>query len=345
MKISGYQTWAVRVPYEAERTGYHVVLRLRTDEGLEGIAYLGFARDPLLRTVLEALCERVLGEDPLAVERLNARLLPRGSDGFVKRAASAIDVACWDIRGKALGQPLHRLLGGFRDRVPAYAGWRLWWQYDLKTLAANAEEHARNGFRAMKFRIGGMRTQADVVERTRVMREAAGPDVDLIVDANAEWSTSQAIAFGREMARQRLFWFEDPVAYNDHDAADMVARAVDAPVCVGESFTSASQFVRQLEGRAVAYYMIDLDVGGLTPWLKIAHLLDAHGRPVASHLGPEILCHAVAAVPNGVIVEYLPWAAPLFQGAPEPVAGEIVLSDRPGLGMELDLQALEHFAA
>lgn len=345
MKLTGYQTWAVRVPYEEGRFGSHVVLRLRTDEGIEGISYMGLGRDRLLLTVLEGMAEQVLGEDPLAVERINARLLARGlAGGLGNRAAAAIDVALWDIKGKVLGQPLHRLLGGFRDRVPAYAGWKLWWQYDLGTLARHAEEHAAAGFRHMKYRIGGMNTLEKAVERTRVMRESVGEDVELIVDANGSWSVGQAITYGREMGRYRLFWLEDPVAYDDLDGNSMVAKSLDTPVTVGESYTSASQFVHQLEQRGARYYMIDLAVGGLTQWIKIAHLAEAYGRPVASHLSTEILAHAVAAVPNGLIVEYIPWAAPIFRETPRLEGGELVLSQKPGLGLELDQAALERFA-
>jgi L-alanine-DL-glutamate epimerase-like enolase superfamily enzyme len=347
MKITGYQTWAARVPYEeGPRYGSHLVLQLRTDEGLTGLSYLGMNRDALTKTVVESMAESVLGEEALDIERLNKRLLGRGGlGGITNRAAGAIDVALWDIKGKALGQPLWRLLGGYSNKVKAYAGWRLWWQYDLESLARNAADHAKNGFTHMKYRIGGMNTLDAAVERTKVMRDAVGPDVELIVDANGSWSVGQAISYGREMGKHKLFWFEDPTTYLDYDGATMIGRALDSPVCVGESFTNPGQFVTQLEQRGVNYYMIDLNVGGLTPWMKCAHLCEAYNRPVASHLTPEVLCHAVAAIPNGLIVEFLPWATPLFQGAPEPKDGVIELSERPGLGMELDMDALSRYAA
>ena len=349
-RVAGYETWVVRVPYEEGRFGTHVVLRLLTDDGLEGVGYVSLLAAwgvKPVRQTMETFAEMVVGEDPLHVEAINQRLLARGSralGGILRCAVSAIDVALWDLKAKMLGQPLYRLLGGQDNRVTAYASWNLWWQYDLETLARHGAGHVENGFRSMKYRMGGVTRLEDAVERTRVLRDAVGPDVDLHVDMNESWTVDQTIRTGRQLAQFDLAWIEDPVPHEDYEGLHRVRDALDTPLTAGESYFNVPQFVRLLEHRAADIVMIDLDVGGLTQWLKIARLVEAHDLPVASHLATEISAHAVAAIPNGMTVEYNPWAIPIFKEVPPVVDGKIVLADKPGLGLELEPAALQKYA-
>jgi L-talarate/galactarate dehydratase len=349
-KVAGFETWVVRVPYEEGRFGTHVVLRLRTDDGLEGLGYVSLLAAwgvKPVRQTMETFAEQVIGEDPLHVEAINARLLSRGSralGGILRSAVSAIDVALWDLKAKALGLPLYRLLGGHSNRVTAYASWELWWQYDLEALTRQALRHVDSGFRSMKYRMGGVARLEDAVERTRVLREAVGPDIDLHVDMNESWTVNQTVRIGRELAAYNLAWIEDPVPHEDYEGLRQICDSLDTPITAGESYFNTAQFVRLIEHRAADVVMIDLDVGGLSQWLKIAHLAEAHRLPVASHLATEISAHAVAAIGNGMTVEYNPWAVPIFKEVPPVEDGKLVLFDKPGLGLELEASALEKYA-
>jgi L-alanine-DL-glutamate epimerase-like enolase superfamily enzyme len=350
-KVSGYQTWLVRVPYEEGRFGTHVVLQLTTDEGLQGIGYVSNLTPwsvKAQRLAVEAFAEQVIGRDPMAVESINAALLQRGTrpqfGGLARSAVSVVDIALWDLKAKLLGQPLYRLLGAADNRVTAYASWNLWWQYDLPTLVEHAKEHVARGFRQMKFRMGGVKTLDEAVERTRVLREAVGEDVDLIVDMNWSWTVNKTIEVGRALAPFRLFWIEDPIPADDYEGLRQISDALETPICAGETYHEAVQFRSLLDRGAVDYVMIDLEVGGITQWLKLAHLVEAYGLKVASHTCTEVSSHVIAAVSNGLTVEYLPWAQALFRQVPPVEDGKLVLSGAPGLGLELEPGALEKYA-
>ncbi len=352
MKVSGYETWVVRVPYEEARApAPHIILKLTTDEGLEGLAYV----TPLvpwtvkpIRAAVEEMAERVMGLDPMAVETINTSLIARTPrpqfDGLARSAASLVDIALWDIKAKALGQPLYRLLGASDNTIPTYASWNLWWHYDIDTLAKHGAEAVDRGFRAMKYRLGGVRTREECIDRTKALREAVGPDVDLLVDMNWSWTVDKTISIGRDLEEFGLVWIEDPIPAHEYDSLSQISAALDTPICAGETYHEASQFRAALDIHAFDTAMIDLEAGGITQWLKMAHIVEAYEVPIASHMLTEVSAHVVAAV-EGMIVEYIPWAEPLFKEVPPVVDGKIVLSERPGLGIELDMAAVKKFEA
>ncbi len=359
MKIAKFSTRLVSVPREQGPLGEgpgsmaanFVTLKVTTDDGVEGIGYAGFTSALMrkaLRETVEALAEQAVGADPMMTEAMGARLLALGGGGapagLVTRAVSAIDVALWDIKGKALGQPVYKLLGGHRDRVPVYASGRLWRTYDLDALAETAANLVEQGFRAMKFRMGGESSPAKEIERMRVVREAVGDDVDLMVDINQGWDVNQAIAIGRTMADYGLFWLEDPIDHQDFDGLARIADALDTPIAAGEYHYGIAPFRHMLERRSIDIVMVDLlRAGGLTQWMKVAHLAEAFNLPVVSHLATEVLVHGVAAAPNGLTVEHMPWTFQLFTEEPRIENGAIVLPQHPGLGIEFDEDALDRF--
>jgi L-talarate/galactarate dehydratase len=345
-KITGARTHVVRVGHDESINGVHIVLRLQTDAGLEGISYITRLHDaaPAALKVLQIYVERIVGMDPLAPEAIEDRLLLRGRPlpWFEARAASAIDVALWDIRGKAAGQPVYKLMGGFRKRVPCYASWRVEPDADLDKVARSAERHVQNGFKAMKCHLG-RESLPKAIEHMRVLREAVGPDVDIMVDVNQFWSVKQAIAYTRALAEYQPYWLEDATSNVDFAGLRQVSEALDIPTCAGETYYSIAAFRPLVENRCVDIVMVDQDLG-LSGALKVAHLAEIYGLKVVPHLATEILAHLIAAVPNGLTVEYYPWAVPLFREVPPVEQGELVLSDRPGLGLELDEDALARFA-
>ncbi len=332
----------------ATKIANFVTLELRTDDGVEGIGYSGFVNASMLkplRETVDALAEWTVGEDPSAVESVSANLLDLGGfgapAGLVTSAAAAIDVALWDIKGKAAGLPLYRLLGGESNRVPAYASGYLWRDYDAAMLASKGEELAASGFRAMKFRMGAEKSPAAEIRRMRSLRKAVGDEVDLMVDINQGWGVDRSIRVGRAMEESGLFWLEDPVHHQDYDGLARIADALDTPIATGEYHYGIAPFAHMLERGSVDVVMVDLlRVGGITHWMKAAHLAEAFNKPVVSHLAPEILAHCVAAAPNGLIVEHMPWALPLFTDTFSMAGGEIVLSQEPGLGLEFDYDAI-----
>lgn len=346
MKITGCRTAVVRVGQDESINGVHIVLGLQTDAGLEGLSYITRLHDaaPAALSILRLLVDRIVGMDPLAPEAIVDRLILRGRPlpWFEARAASAIDVALWDIRGKAAGQPVYKLMGGARDRVPCYASWRIEPDEDLEKVARSAERHVANGFTAMKCHLGRV-SLPQAVEHLRVLRESVGPDVDIMVDVNQQWTVKQAIASIRAMAEYRPYWLEDATSNSDFEGLRQVSEAIDIPTCAGETYFSIASFRPLIEGRSVDIVMVDQDLG-LSGALKVAHMAEIYGLQVVPHLATEILCHLIAAVPNGLTVEYYPWAMPLFHGVPPVEKGNLVLSDRPGLGLELDEDALKHYA-
>jgi L-alanine-DL-glutamate epimerase-like enolase superfamily enzyme len=350
MKVRGHETWVARVPYEENRAANHIVLRVRTDEGEHGVSYLtplvSWTIKPICAAI-DALMEKVVGQDVVAAESINATLLTRAArpqfDGLARSAASVIDLALWDLKAKAFSQPLYRLLGASGNSVPTYASWKLWPHYDLDSLARHAAEHVASGFRGMKFHAGRARS-ADVIARARLLREAVGNDIDLHLDMNFSRTVKEAIAIGEKLAPFNLSWIEGPIREHDHEGLRQISEVLETPICAGETFHEARQFRSLLDHRGVDVVMVDLEVGGITQWLKIAHIVEAYGLPVANHMCTEIAGHAIAGI-GGLTVEYIPWAQALFKEVPAVENGKLILSDRPGLGLELDLAALKKFAS
>lgn len=356
MKIESFQTSLVSPAKEFDpvRDGpgkvvaNFVTLQLRTSDGVEGVGYGGFVSLPMLKSLqaaMDALAEAAVGDDPMNIEAIGDKLLRIGGlgapAGIVTRAVAAIDVALWDIKGKALGQPVHKLLGGYRDRVPCYASGCLWRTYDAKALAETGANLVEQGFRAMKFRMGDEDSATAEVARMRALREAVGDDIDLMVDINQGWDVNRSIQVGREMERCNLAWLEDPIDHQDYDGLAHIAESLDTPIAAGEYHYGITPFRHMFERRSVDVAMIDLlRAGGITPWMKIAHLAGAYNLPVVTHLAPEILAHCMAAIPNGQIVEHMPWSLPLFQQELTIEDSQIVLPDEPGLGLDFDEDVL-----
>jgi L-alanine-DL-glutamate epimerase-like enolase superfamily enzyme len=346
VKITGCQTAVVRVGHDESINGVHIVLRLQTDAGLEGISYITRLHEaaPAALDIVRLYVERIVGMDALASEAIADRFLMRGRPlpWFEARAASAVDVALWDIRGKAAGLPVYKLMGGYRDRVPCYASWRIEPDADLDKVARSAQRHVASGFTAMKCHLGRV-SLSQAIEHLRVLREAVGDAVDIMVDVNQQWTVKQAIAYTRALGPYRPYWLEDATSNVDFEGLRQVSEALEVPTCAGETYYTTAPFRALVENRCVDIVMVDQDLG-LSGALKVAHLAEIYGLKVVPHLATEILAHLIAAVPNGLTVEYYPWALPLFKEVPPVERGELVLSDRAGLGLELDEAALARYA-
>jgi L-alanine-DL-glutamate epimerase-like enolase superfamily enzyme len=349
MKILNSKIIAVRVDFEGVMPGFHIALRLQTDDAIEGISYVSRVTDATARPLAQLIASMVAsvaGADPLAVEALHARLckgqLGAPLSGLELRAASAIDVALWDIRGKALGQPVYRLMGGFRDRMPVSANWGLMPGPAPDKVAAHIEKLIARGFKALKCPVGLAPIDA-AIAHVKHVRRCAGRDIEIIVDGNFQWTLKDALRFARETQECDLFWIEDPVAAADYAAMAQFTATVRQRTCAGEAFQHLHEFRWLMERRCSDIVMIDQDLG-LTGFVKAAHMAQAHGLSVVNHLAPETLSHALAAVPNGLIVGLVPWGQPLFTEPMKIEAGNLVMPNKPGLGLDFDEDVLKSCA-
>lgn len=359
MKIAAIRTAIIELPADEPLAGAaenpqatrpFVALEIGTDDGIDGIgvSFFGGALTGALRAAVDALGALIIGEDPMRPERA-ARRLREGAGhgaaaGIYTLALAAIDTALWDIKGKALNQPLWRLLGGARERVPTYASGALMRGLTLDQAAASARRLVDKGFRQVKMQLAlpGDTSPAREVERARVIRESLAPEVALMADINQRWRVEQAIDIGRRLEELGLYWLEDVTQAEDFPGLARVAAALATPVAGGEYVWGIAPFRHMLEARSVDIVMIDLlRVGGITQWLKVAGMAEAFNLPVVSHLIPEIHVHLIGAIPNGLTVEYMPWLSRLFEEVPQPQAGELALPERPGLGLAFDRAVLK----
>lgn len=365
MKIARFEALALQVPEddplanmpeEAGRTRPAVALRLCTDDGIEGlgVTLYGGRMSRSLHAAVEELSALTVGEDPMRIEHIVAKLRKAAGDsgpaGIFTLALSAIDTALWDIKGKALDEPLWKLLGGHRDRVPTYASGSLRRGLTDKQAQQAARTLLQKGFREMKTQMAlpGNPTPTEEVRRVRVVRDAIGPDVKLMCDINQRWRPEQAIDIGVrvEEAGVGLFWLEDVTAADDFAGLARVTAALRTPVAGGEYVWGIVPFRHMIEARSVDIVMIDLArVGGVSQWMKVAGMAEAFNLPVVSHVMPEMLLHMVAACPNGLTVEYMPWMLALYEETPVIENGELVLPQKAGLGLTFDQKALARFKA
>jgi L-alanine-DL-glutamate epimerase-like enolase superfamily enzyme len=327
-----------------------VTLELGTDQGLVGIGltFFGAALTPALKSAVDTLAGLTIGDDPSNTEAIAAKLRraagSSGPGGIFSLALSAVDIACWDLKGKAAGKSVCALLGDLRDRVPTYASGALMRQHPVGYLAKAGTRLVDMGFRQMKMQCGSEPTVAASVERVRVMRESIGPDIDLMCDINQLWSVHHAIDVGSRIADYHLFWLEDPTAHDDYAGLARIADALVTPIAAGEYHYGVAPFRHLLEARSVDIAMIDLlRAGGITQWMKIAGMAEAFNVPVVSHLIPEIHLHLVAAIPNGLTVEYMPWTLRLYEEPPAMESGRLVVPKTPGLGLAFDHDVIKKY--
>ena len=352
MKITQVAVDVLRVPVDRPylaggRTvdaNWHVLARITTSDGIEGLGYIVYPRPDLMTAIGQAareLGEHLIGMSVLEPEAAWDRLARRGDwagpGGLLHCALSPLDIAVWDAAGKTVGQPLHRLLGGYRDRVPTYASDGLWYSLSPGDLAASAKRHVESGFSAVKLRLGREATPEQEVRRVRAVREAVGPDVRIMVDINESWSQTQARRGGRALQDAGIAWLEDPVNHLDVAGLAELRRELEVPIAAGEHVYHLDGFRTLLEARAVDFVILDLArVGGVTPWRRIAALAQAHHVAVCGHVVPEIQVHPLSAIPNGHLVEYVPRSAGILTSMPRIEHGELVAPHGPGLGLELD---------
>jgi len=323
------------------------LLEVYTDGGIVGRSVPAGGESLIERELLP----RIKGENPFFVERIWDRMYHHNRKPVAKgeyiRAMGAVDIAVWDIIGKAMNLPVYKILGACSEHIRVYAAGGYYEEgKGLRELAKEMEEYIQEGFRAVKMKIGGVPMRQDA-ERVRAVRDAVGPDVDIMIDANNAWNAYDAIKFGRMVEKYDPYWFEEPVEPDDFAGCAEVKKALDIPIVAGENeFTrwGARDLIQ-----ADSADILNLDVvvsGGITEYRKIAALASAFHIPVAPHGNPHMAVHVLASVPNTLIMETYPGveskynlALPLF-----PVKdGYIAPPEKPGIGVDPDAEMIRKY--
>lgn len=362
LPIVGIETTAIRVPLKRVYRGSHyhmthrstVIVRVTVD-GVVGEAYAGDEDSSLFeieRIINDELAPALIGQDALAVERCWELARPATFDILRDRrlglvACAGVDLAIWDLIGKALRQPLWRLWGGYRNRLPMIA---IGGYYAADAdIAAEVHELQEMGLAGMKFKVGG-RSAAQDAERFRQAREAGGPEFMLAADANQGWTPQEAIAFARLVSDQDLLWLEEPCRWhNDHLAMRDVRYQSGARVCAGQSEFSAGGCRDLMVAGAIDVCNFDSSwSGGPTEWRRVAAMAHAFDVMMTHHEEPQVSSHLLASIPHGGYVEcFHPDRDPIWWGLianrPPLRSGMLELSERPGLGWELDGDYIERY--
>ena len=356
LRIERIETIPVRVPLDRVYKGSHykmthrstIITRVYTASGIVGEAYAGDEDAGLGEIdgiIHKEIAPKLIGEDAFAIERCWELARPATWDILRDRrlglvATACVDVALWDAVGRALGMPLWKLWGGYRNSVPVITIGGYYAQDADITAEVRGLVEAQ--FAGMKFKVGGLSPEEDAV-RLREARRAAGDDFALAVDANQGWTPAQAIRFAQLVEDCNLLWFEEPCQWqNDRRAMRDVRLGGGVPVCAGQSEFSAAGCRDLMETGSVDFCNFDSSwSGGPTEWRRVAGMATVYDVRMAHHEEAHVAAHLLASIPHGTYLEYFhPQRDPIWHNLianrPALKDGRITLTDRPGLGWDLD---------
>jgi L-alanine-DL-glutamate epimerase-like enolase superfamily enzyme len=362
MRISSIEVNHYQIPLpeplfdsmHGEMTHFAVVTTtVRGDGGEEGVGYTytvgktgGYAVQALLE---HDVLPMLLGEDPRHIERIWKKMWWHmhyvGRGGLVTFAMAAIDIALWDMKAKQAGEPLWTVLGGHDPQVLAYSG-----GIDLHMSPEQLQEQTRknldNGFRAIKIKVGRPRLSDDL-DCVKAVREIVGPDLPLMVDANMKWTVDQAIRASHKLADFDVYWLEEPTIPDDVSGHGRILREGSLPIATGENLHTVYEFQKMLSAQAVSFPEPDAsNLGGITPWLKVAHMAEAFNLPVTTHGIHELHVHLLAAIPNASYLEAHGFGLDDYISHPVAVVdGFATAPDRTGHGVDFEWEALEPLRA
>ena len=372
MKITRVEVFALKAP-APERphwtshfivpTANEILVRLYTDEGIDGFG-LATSYTPIdfaVKAWNSGLAEQIVGEDPLAPERLYQKLFSlttskaaneRGwSREALIRISAAVDIACWDILGKAARLPLFRIFGGHKDEVSAYVTCGYYRDgKDNQELRDEIHMLLAQGHTGFKTKAGGLPLRDDIA-RMEVIREVIGPDRDFMVDPNRAWDLPTAIEAARLLEPLNPRWLEEPIRWeDDRRGLKLLSQKTRIPLSGGESEMTSYGCRAMLEEQAIQILQFDCTMmGGFTEGRKLTALCELNHVQVAPHHDCFIHAHIVASSPAGCIVEAFtdperdPLQAELFEDAPSIVNGRMKLKEQPGLGLTLSEAAIRKY--
>jgi D-galactarolactone cycloisomerase len=322
-------------------------LELYTDAGIVGRS-IPAGSEELIRS---QLLPRIQGMNPFHVEAIWDRMYRYNrkpvAKGLYISAMGSVDLAIWDIIGKALNRPVYEILGVFSERIRVYAAGGYYEEgKGLRELVKEMEGYVAEGFQAVKMKVGGEELGTDL-ERVRAVREAVGPKIDLMVDANNKWNAYDAIRFGRMVEKYNPFWFEEPVEADDFGGCAEVKRMLDIPVAAGENEFTRWGARDLVQSQAVDILQCDTTLaGGITEMRKIAALASAFHIPISPHGNPHMAVHLLASLPNAIIMETYPAVESQYNPALPLFAvkdGYIEVPKKPGLGIDPDPELVRKY--
>lgn len=350
------RAWMSDIPVETVRTDAvqsflkqeTIFVEIETEAGVTGLGYsytIGTGGGAVLDLLRNVLLERIIGGDidrPEAVwfSAFNStRATTTGP--ITSLALAAIDTAVWDARSKQAGVPLWKLAGGFSPSIPLYDTEGGWLHLSTEELVGHALSSQSGGLPGVKVKIGKPRAHQDF-ERLAAVRDAVGPGFDIMVDANQSLTAAEAIRRASMLEKLDIFWLEEPLPADDVSGHQRLAASTSIPIAVGESMYSVAQFKEYLHREAASILQVDVArVGGITPWLKVAHLAEAYNVKIAPHFLMEVHLPLVCAIPNGLYLEHIPQLRAVTNGEIRIVDGHAMASDEPGLGIPWDRDAVE----
>ena len=358
---------SVSISGRTKKTSLSICLvTIETDSGITGTGMTAITEEEVVASIVNDIASHALeGQDPmrheLLWEKLYWLLTPRGQSGYASHAIAALDLALWDIKGKALGQPCWRLLGGARSQVPVYATFGFAF-FDRDELADAAKSWVGRGFTRLKMTVGhhGLqrrdepRPLAEVitedVQRIRAVREAVGPDVELYIDANCSLDYFHAQSLAQRVEQYGITFFEEPVSQNDIPNLVKLRAKTAIPLAAGQNEGLASRFRDMLVAQAVDVVQPNACItGGFTQCSRIAGMAAAFNTRFANGgAWPHHNMHLHAGLANGSLVEYHSVAVDcckfVFDGLPEPANGWLTLPETPGLGFEPNRERVKELA-
>ena len=322
---------------------------LETEEGVSGRTYqfcYVSAAARAIQALLDDALEAIRGK-PVAPQEIWAMLAKRytliGVQGVVRMAMALIDVAAWDALARAAGVPLATYLGATPRPIPAYNSNGLGLMAPA-ALAEEAEALVEEGFSAVKLRLGYATLEEDLAALS-VVKKRVGERVTIMTDYNQALSVPEAIARGRALDGEGVYWIEEPIRHDDYAGCAELADEIATPVQIGENFSQVYDMEKALASSACDYVMPDLErIGGVTGWQRAAALAHARGLPMSSHLYPEVSVHLLAATPTAHWLEYVDWLGAVVQEPMRIVDGKAMPPERPGNGIEWDDDAVRRYA-
>jgi L-alanine-DL-glutamate epimerase-like enolase superfamily enzyme len=327
-----------------------VMVRVTTKSGVTGVGYTVMleGQGPAIAMIID----NVFRDDLMAQDSRNIEFLWRsmwrrhhyaGRGAPVSFAVAAVDTALWDLKGRALGQPLWQLLGGFDPRVKVYAG-NIDLNLPVQELLEGAGKSIHEGHRSVKMRLGKP-TLAEDLARVAEMRKHIGDDIELMADANEAWRIDKAIRATQRLAEFDLVWLEEPLTPDDFAGYAHLRRKSPVPLAAGENLHTLAEFNQLITLGGVDFPEPDLTTcGGITPFMKVARLAEAHNLPLISHGAHHLHIHLLAASPNAAYLEMHAFGLDRFMAHPFEIdQGYATAPDRHGHGIDFDFDALMQF--
>ncbi len=327
------------------------IVRLTCDDGSQGVGYsytIGTGGSSVIALIADHLAPKLIGRDADEIEAIWKDLFflthATAVGAITALALAAIDTALWDARCRRIGLPLWRAAGGAQRRVPVYSTEGGWLHLSADELVAQSLQARDDGFRGVKIKVGRPHVSEDVA-RLSAVREALGPGFEIMTDANQGFTVAEAIRRARHFEPLDLAWFEEPLPAEDLGGHIRLAASTSLPIAVGESIYSIQHFREYLQRDACSIVQADVArIGGITPWLKVAHLAESFNVPICPHFLIQLHVSLTAAVPNAPWVEWIPQLDDVTTSRIEVRGGYAIPPETPGLGIDWDWAEIERRA-